>query len=182
MAKSSKTISTVISVVFVVLIVALLVGVIFTVRGVTENGQRNFYVQYGNEKVGALKKDIKLETGSAHVFYCGTVTGQSVDYDVEIYVNTDNFDNFDFEVDSRYKNFKKELSTYDCSALFGVVKNDTCFFVSMPSELTMYAIIQSKYDDSTVTGIPDCELSKPNSFILSITDRVEKTTTQIYFC
>ena len=182
MKKTSAAVSVFVRVGLAVLLFALLAAVIAWLFTYVGNGQRNFYVKYGNETIISEKKDVELPKDSLNIFYCGTLTGQSISYDVQVFLNVKNIDNFDFSVDGNRKNFKSDLSEYDCAALFNVEKSDTCFTLSVPSELTVEKIIQTKYPEKEITDVPAVALDTKNSFILTVTDGVEKLKTQIYFC
>lgn len=182
MEKSSNAISVFVRVGLAVLLLALLLGVLGIAFSFIGNGQRNFYVRYGNEVITGEKKGVEFEKQKCYVFTCGTLTGQTVSYDVQITLNVKNVENFDFSVDDKRKNFKSDLTEYDCSKLFDIAKTESCFYLSVPSDLTLQKIIQSKYPDKTITDVPDVDLQKENSFILTVTDGVEKSKTQIYFC
>lgn len=182
MGKSSKAISVFVRVGLLVLLLVLLLGVVGMAYSYIGNGQRNFYVQYGNEVITGEKKDVEFEKDNVYVFTCGTLTGQTVSFDVRITLNVKNVENFDFSVDDNRKNFKSDLAEYDCSKLFNLVKSETCFYLSVPFDLTLQAVIQSKYPDKTITDVPNTDMQKENSFILTVTDGVEKAKTQIYFC
>ncbi len=110
------------------------------------------------------------------------MTGQPIDYDVQIYLNVKNIDNFDFSVDDNRKNFRNDLTEYDCIKSFNVTKSDTYFVVFAPADLTLEKVIQAKYPDKAITGVPVVTLDAKDSFILTVTDGVEKLKTQIYFC
>jgi len=182
MKKTNTAISVFVRVGLLVLLLALLLGVLGMAYSYIGNGQRNFYVQYGNEIVASEKKNVEFEKGKVYVFTCGTLTGQTVSFDVRITLNVKNIENFDFSVDDNRKNFKNDFSEYDCSKLFNLSKTETCFYIYLPTDLTLQDIIQSKYPDKTITDVPNTNLQKENSFILTVTDGVEKAKTQIYFC
>lgn len=182
MNKSNKIVSTFVGLGLLVLFFALLLGVFAIAYSYVNNGQRNFYVQHGNEIVASETKGVRLERSATHVFNCGTLTGQAVAYDVELFVNVKNIDNFDFSVEDSRKNFYTDFSGYNCAAIFNLMKYENNFFIFVPNKVTLLEIVQAKYPDKTITDVPDIVLQKENSFILTVTDGVERTKTQIYFC
>lgn len=182
MNKSKKVISVFARLGVLVLFFALLLGVFGIAYSYLGNGQRNFYVRYGNETVASEIKGVELEKSVTHTFYCGTITGQTVAYEVEIFVNVKNIDNFDFSVGDNRKNFYTDISGYNCAALFNVMKYENNFFIIIPDEITLFEIVQAKYPEKTITGVPEINLQRENSFILTVTDGVEGSKTQIYFC
>lgn len=145
------------------------------------NGQRNFYVKYGNEQIIGEKTGVELSAGAISVFYPGTITGQKAVYDVQITVNVKAVENFDFKVDGARKNFKNDIAEYDLSELFGVVKFEDCFTVNIPEKLTVNDILENRYSGKSLEGVPDTVLTAADSFILTVVDSVEKQATQIYF-
>lgn len=182
MKRTSTAISVFVRISLIVLLFALLAGVLALTFTYVGNGQRNFYVKYGNETIISEKKGVELPKDSYSVFYCGTLTGQAIDYDVQVFLNIKNMDNFDFSVGDNRKNFKNDITEYDCSKLFSVTKSDNCFILFVPSDLTVKKVLQSKYPKNELTGIPAVKLNIKDSFILTVTDGVEKLKTQIYFC
>ncbi len=165
-----------------VLLISLLAAVVFMAYRLINNGGRNFYVQYADKTFVGDTKNFELEKDKGHVFYCDTVTGQTVDYDVNVFLNVNDMDNFGFSLNDERISFKKDFTEYDLSELFNVEKNATCFIIFVPSELSLQDIIQSKYKDETVGDVPDIDLHKSDSFVLTVTDSVEKMPVQIYFC
>lgn len=182
MKRTRTTISVFLRIGLVVLLFALLAGVLALAFTYVGNGQRNFYVRYGNEKIISEKKGVELPKDSFSIFQCNTLTGQPIDYDVQIYLNVKNIDNFDFSVDDNRKNFRNDLTEYDCIKSFNVTKSDTHFVVFVPADLTLEKVIQAKYPDKVISGVPAVTLDAKDSFILTVTDGVEKLKTQIYFC
>ena len=177
-----KKTSAAISVIVYIALLAVVAGAIALAFAFVNNGQQNFYVQYGNEKIVNEKKDLILDKNVCYVFYCSTVTGQTVDYDVQIFLNVKNIDGFDFSVDGVRKSFRSDMAEYDCGTIFHVAKYDTHFVLSVPDALTLQRIIQTKYADKTVSDVPEHAAWENNSFILTVTDSIERTKTQIYFC
>lgn len=165
-----------------VLFIGILAAIAVVAYGLINNGGRNFYVQYADKTFVDNTKNFELEKDTGHVFYCNTVTGQTVDYDVKVFLNMDNIDNFGFSLNDERINFKKDFTEYDLSEIFNVEKSVGCFFMSVPSELSLQDIVQSKYKETTIGGVPDIDLYKPDSFVLTVTDSVEKVPVQIYFC
>lgn len=182
MKRTSTAISVFFRITLVILLFALLAGVLALAFTYVGNGQRNFYVKYGKETIISEKKGVELPKDRFSVFYCNTLTGQSIDYDVQIYLNVKNIENFDFSVGDNRKNFKSDLTEYDCIKSFNVTKSDTHFVVFVPADLTLEKIIQTKYPDKAISNIPAVPLNTKDSFILTVTDGVEKLKTQIYFC
>lgn len=182
MNKSKKAMSTFVGLGSLVLFFALLLGVFAIVFSYVNNGQRNFYVRYGNEILAKEKKGVELDKSTSYFFSCGTLTGQTVDYEVQVLINVKSVENFDFIVDGYKKNFRVDMADYDCSALFALTKYETCFFLTPPPEMTLQQFIQAKYPDKAIEGVPDVVLQDKDSFILTVVDGVEKTKTEIYFC
>ena len=182
MKKTSTAISLFFRILLLILLFALLAGVLGLAITYIGNGQRNFYVKYGNETIISEKKGVELPKDSYTVFYCNTLTGQPIDYDLQVFLNVKGIENFDFSVDGNRKNFKSDLTEYDCAELFNVSKSETCFMFAVPNGLTLEKVIQAKYPDKAITGIPAVKLDTKDSFILTVTDGIEKLKTQIYFC
>ncbi len=182
MKRTNTAISVFVRICLAVLLFILLAGILALTFTYVGNGQRNFYVKYSNEVIISEKKGVELSKDSFSVFYCGTLTGQKIDYDVQVFLNVKNVENFDFSVDENRKNFKSDLTEYNCAELFNVAKFANCFILFIPNDLTVEKVIQSKYPEKKITGIPPVNLDMKDSFILTITDGVEKLKTQIYFC
>lgn len=182
MEKSGKAVSTVIRLGAVVVLLILLIAVLIITYAYVGNGQQNFYVLYGNKAVASETKGVVFEKDITYVYNCGTVTGQAVAYDVRVYVNVNSVENFDFSVDDYKKNFKTDFAVYDCTKLFDIKKYDKYFSITVTREISLLELIQAKYPDKEIAGVPDMILQSENSFILTITDGAEGTKTQIYFC
>lgn len=178
----NKTVSIFVRLILVILLIALLLGVVGMLYAFIGNGQRNFYVKFGDEILASEKKNVEFDKNKVYVFYCGTFSGHTVDYETQIFVNVQNIENFDFSVDGNRKNFKSDMTEYDCSGVFNLVKGETCFYLCVPNDLTLFDIVKSKYPDNELANIPNIPLKTANSFVLTVTDGVEKTKTEIYFC
>lgn len=182
MKRTSTTMSLFFRIFLFVLLFALLAGVLGFAITYIGNGQRNFYIVYDQENIISEKKSVELPKNSYSVFYCNTLTGQAIDYDVQIFLNVKNIDNFDYSVGDNRKNFKTDFVEYDCSELFNIYKSDNCFMFLVPTDLTLKKVIQSKYPEKTIRGVPVINLNTKDSFVLVVTDGVENLRTQIYFC
>lgn len=176
-----KTTKKIVSVFLYVILIVLLFGMIGLMLKYVDNRQRDFYVKYGNETLVNEKTGIELPKNIYSVFYCNTLTGQSFDYDVQVFLNVKNFENFDFSVDNNRKNFKNDFTEYDCAELFSVSKFDTYFILFVPNGISVEKIIQLKYPGTKITDIPNINLDINDIFILTVMNNVEKLKTQIYF-
>lgn len=182
MAKHTSSFSVIVRFIVALIIVALILSAFAFAYKYLGNGQRNFYVARGGVSFGSDTKDAVYEKDVYTVFHCATLTGQKVSYDVQIFVNTKAIDNFDFTVNGSKKNFKVDFLSYNCGALFNLSKIDDLFVLCVPTYLTLFDVINARYSGSVIEGVPGVPLTDKNSFVLTVTDSVEKLKTEIYFC
>ena len=163
------------------LVVVVLLGVFGLLYSFVGNGQRNFYVRYGNTPIPARADNYEFEKNAYTVIECGTLTGQKVEYSVTVTFDTkDNFETA-FNLNDNPTNYKYELYGYDCTELFNVAIYDDCFMFYIPQDLTVAKILQHRYPDDTITGVTEVDLWVKDYFVLTVTDKVECKSTVISF-
>lgn len=173
-----KTIGKFITWVLVVVVLAGAIGLLYAFIG---NGQRNFYVKYGNTTVPVRADNYVFEKNATTVIQCGTVTGQKVGYDVKVTFNSKDIPNTAFDLNGTPADFKYELYGYDCTALFDVKTYDDYFTLYVPQDLTLTDILQSKYPNDGITNVTETDLWAKDYFTISVTDKVELRTVTISF-
>ncbi|MDE6472077.1 MAG: hypothetical protein K2L52_03535 [Clostridia bacterium] len=173
-----KTLSKVITWVLVAIVLLGVVGMLYSFIG---NGQRNFYIRYGSEVMPTSTDNLAFEKDACNVIYCGTLTGQKVEYTVTIALDTSNMSNTSFKLNDSSADFKYDLYGYDCTALFNVEVFDDYFVFFIPKDLTLTKILQNKYSQDTITDVVDVDLWEKDYFVLTVTDKVERSSTVIRF-
>lgn len=164
-----------------VLIVAVLLGVFGLLYAFIGNGQRNFYVQYGNTSVPPRADNYVFEKNAYTMVYCGTLTGKKVEYSVAITFNTHNISDTSYSLDGKSMNYKYDLYGYDCTELFNVTVADDYFTFYVPQDLTIAEILQTKYPENKISDVTEIDLWAKDYFVLTVTDKVEHRSTAISF-
>ncbi len=177
MRKSNKILTAIMSI-FIVLLLFCGAAFAFAFIG---NGQKNFYVRYGNEILMSETKDIVFEKDVYTVLNCGTLTGQTVAYDVAVTFNVEDFETFVFFVGSAPVDFNRNFIDFDCSTLFYLEKSDDYFMLYISENITVEQIIKLKYPNEVLTEIPEIEFWGRDNFIITVKDTVEQSLTRIAF-
>ena len=175
---------TIVSVIVSGIIIVAILGVIALVLAFVNNGQKNFYVQYGNEKISYKAENVELPKNAATLFYCKNVLGvtdeqaKANNFTVRIEPNQKLIADFDFTVDGKTKGFYGNL---DLTQGLTIAKGEGYFSVYLPEELTLHQLLQACYPDSTVSGVPDINLYEKDYLSIVVYSEEEKATVTIWF-
>ena len=107
---------TIISIVVYAVLLVVVLGVVAFVFAYINNGQKNFYVQYGDEKISHKLENVELEKNATSLFYCKNVLGitdkqeQATNFTVRVQANSEALSEYDFTgftLDGKTKDFFK---------------------------------------------------------------------------
>ena len=160
-------------------IVAVITGTVYFVYNFIRNGQKSFYLSYGNEKILAGTNEIELPSNTTVFFTGRTIAGVS-DESTQV-------ENYTVSVVPTQKlvtaikyRVGEEKETYlsgdtDFSKAFKVSKKGATFSVFIPVELELRAAVSEAIgkDLSSVTGTPT---DKGNYFELRVVYAAENAT------
>lgn len=179
-----KKILTLISYTAILLVVAM--GAMLLVSFIN-NGQKNFYVEYDDQKISYKKENLILPKDKYSLFFCKNIFGitkatESVKhYSVRIEANPENINDFDFTVDGATCSFYGMTGKADVTPAFIIHKYDGYFMLVVPSDLTMQKILQSLYPNQTVADVPDINFYEKDCFNLLVTSEEESAVITIGF-
>ncbi len=175
---------TIVSVIVYGIIIVAILGVIALVLAFVNNGQKNFYVQYGNEKISYKAENVELPKNAVTLFYCKNVLGvtdeqaKANNFTVRVEPNQKLIADFDFTVDGKTKGFYGNL---DLTHGLTIAKGEGYFSVYLPEELTLHQLLQACYPDSTVSGVPDINLYEKDYLSIVVYSEEENATVTIWF-
>lgn len=175
---------TIVSVIVYGIIIVAILGVIALVLAFVNNGQKNFYVQYGNEKISYKAENVELPKNATTLFYCKNVLGvtdeqaKANNFTVRIEPNQKLIADFDFTVDGKTKGFYGNL---DLTQGLTIAKGEGYFSVYLPEELTLHQLLQACYPDSTVSGVPAINLYEKDYLSIVVYSEEENATVTIWF-
>lgn len=175
---------TIVSVIVYGIIIVAILGVIALVLAFVNNGQKNFYVQYGNEKISYKAENVELPKNATTLFYCKNVLGvtdeqeKAKNFTVRVEPNQKLIADFDFTVDGKTKGFYGNL---DLTQGLTIAKGEGYFSVYLPEELTLHQLLQACYPDSTVSGVPAINLYEKDYLSIVVYSEEENATVTIWF-
>lgn len=169
----------IVKIISAVVIVLIILGAVGFLIAFINNGQRNFYVMYGNEYIVGERKNFELPKDVYTVFHVGTFTGNKVEYDAAVTFDAESIENFEFTVGDEIYDFRAAFSDCDCSELFKLKKSENGIIL-FAAELTLKDVVQSKFEGEEVIGVPEAEFVK-DAFVLTFTETVENSRTVIRF-
>ena len=162
-----KTHNNVISTIFTILIVLLVLGLLggVIVWAAREQGL-TVYVDYGKNRYDTKSVNTsigRLDSG-LHTFTVGSLTGETVDYNVEILSNENK--NFEFAVDGK----KIKWSSVDCSNYFVIQKQADGFTLSISENDTVTNVLKTLYssDDMEIMYYSDMPITD-EYFLVKVT-------------
>lgn len=176
--KAARVLSTVI---IAVLIIALIGGLVLFIN----NGQSNFYVEYGGQRISLESSNIELQKGGYTVFNVKNVFGDDIngasknDYTVTISLAREKVPDIEFTVDDELYGL---YGVKDFSPAFRIAKNDGFFTVYIPQNLTIEEILQTCYPDKEISVDEDgVTLWETDCFVLNVKSIKENKTIAIAF-
>ena len=183
MKKNGSIISVFLSIVFVAVVLAL-IGMLFAF---TNNGSKNFYVQYGSETISSEVENEELQKNAYNIFYCKNILGVTEEsskvknFTVKVLTNEKAFSTCDF---STVRIDDKEVKLFhdsDVTSVFDIYVGDGYFSLYLPEQLTVELVLNKVYPDSEITGVPNIDLYEKDYFTLVIYSVQEKSTISIGF-
>lgn len=141
---SKSRISNFANIIVTVIVLLLLLGITGgLIAWLAREDGLTVYVDYGEKRYTVNTVNASLETldASKHEFTVGSLTGEAVDYTVEITVNK----KAAFEFISNEKKYK--WATVDCSKYFKIDKTDTGFTLSISADTNVTNCLRSVYDE-----------------------------------
>ncbi len=182
-----KKISTAMSVVLRVIIVILIIGVVGMVFAFMNNGQKNFYVQYGNENISYKTENKELQKNAYNVFFCKNVLAVSDEmakadnFTVTIIANEKAFAGCDFSSMKMDGIPTNSFFATDCTAAFDISICDGFFILYLPEMLTVETVLNKVYPKVEITGVPEINLYEKDYFLILVYSEQEKSTVAIGF-
>ena len=164
----------------VILIVGLVVGLVFFIN----NGQNNFYIEYGGQQVTYELSNVDLEEGSYSVFYVKNVFGDVINgvmpdkYEVTVSLNTKNLKNVEYTVGNDLHHLH---DLKDVSAPFVITKSQGYFTLYVPEELTLRSMLEKIYPSGNIILSEDLDLTAVDSFVLNVKSITENRTITVSF-
>lgn len=183
MKKSSAAVSIILRVVLVV----VLLGVIGMVFAFMNNGQKNFYVQYGNEVISYKAENKELQKNAYNIFYCKNVlaisdeTAKAENFTVSVIANEKAFADCDFSSMKMDGVPTNSFLATNVTAAFDITIGDGFFVLYLPETLTAETVLRKVYPDSTITGIPEINLYEKDYFSILVYSEQEQSTVTIGF-
>ena len=140
-----KTIAKVITYMLVVLLVLGIAGVI--VHFVATNEGISFYVDCNGERYYSSvdSPNLALTSGETYVFDIRSLTGENVEYSVSVQSSGEH--NFSFDSDGETHDFyvADDTENNDYSSVFGLERNTDSFSVTIPKNITVEEVVETKY-------------------------------------
>ena len=154
------------------------------------NGERNFYVQYGDRKIAHNAENVELHKDEITVFYCKNILAvtpeqenvKAQDYEVTVQPNRKALQDFSFTVDRERQRFYG--SDIDYGAGFDVSTHDGFFTVYMPKDYTMSEYLNRIYGKTVTSAdieLSEIKLYEKDCFTLSVRYIPDNSTVTISF-
>ena len=175
-----------VSVILYTIIFAVVIGAVTLIIAFVNNGAKNFYVQYGDEKISYKTENIELPKDAYSLFYCKNVFGltdkteKAKNFTVQIVFNENNMKDCDmteFAVDGKALEFYR----IDFTDYFDIKLYDGYFTVYLPFALTLGELLSVVYPNSTVTGFTDIDLYEKDRLSIVVYSEEEQATVTINF-
>lgn len=168
-----KTVSVIIS---IILVAAVVCGIAVLVMYLN-NGEKKFYLQYGDRKIAHNAENVELHKDEMTVFYCKNILAvtpeqesvKAQDYEVTIQPNKKVLPDFSFTVDGERRRFYG--NGIDYGAGFDVSTHDGFFTVYMPKDYTMSDYLNRIYGKTVTSAdveLPGIKLYEKDCFTLSV--------------
>ena len=182
-----KKTSTVMSVIFRVIVVILIIGVVGMVFAFMNNGQKNFYVRYGNENISYKTENKELQKNAYNVFYCKNVLAVSNEmskadnFTVTIMANEKALSGCDFSSMKMDGIPTNSFFATDVTVAFDITIGNGYFTLYLPETLTAETVLNKVYPEVEITGIPEINLYEKDYFSILVYSEQEKSTVTIGF-
>ena len=182
-----KNAKTIMSVILRIVLIVLLLGVVGMAFAFINNGQKNFYVQYGNETISYKAENKELQKNALNVFYCKNVlavsdeTAKADNFTVTVIANEKAFSGIDFSSMKMDGIPTNSFLATDCTAAFDISISDGCFTLYLPETLTAESVLKKVYSESEFVGVPEINLYEKDYFLILVYSEQDKTTVTIGF-
>lgn len=161
-------------------VAALISGLVLYI----DNGQSNFYVEYGGERISSEHSNIELAKDGYSVFYVKNVFGDVVngvssdDYEVTVSLYQKNVPNTEFKIGEETRSL---YEIKDFTSAFVITKTDGAFTVYIPSDYTMKEILSACFPDDNISISESIQLWDTDCFVLSVKCIAEDRVISIAF-
>ncbi len=169
------------AVIITVLVIALIAGLVLFIN----NGQSNFYVEYGGQRISTEVSNIELRKGGYTIFnvknvFGNTISGTSVhDYSVTVSLVQKNIPDVEFTIGDEIFGLH---DIEDFSPAFKITKTDGAFTIFVPKNMTIKEVLQACYPDKEITIDSDSvSLWTTDCFVLNVKSIVENKVITIAF-
>ena len=174
--------SKIILIVCYVVIIAFVLGVFGVFVGFVNNGQKSFYLQYGETQ---LYNDVEHYEFNHNTYYYFNVKNSlgftdeqinGIDYSIKVVLDPTKLLSHGYTsyiCDDHFYSFSEEI---DCTDYFIVNQEGNSFVFRLASELTLSTILENYHSSSALSEVPDVELYSDNYFVLIVTNNADNTT------
>lgn len=182
-----KNAKTIVSVVLRIVLIVLLFGAVGMTFAFINNGQKNFYVQYGNETISYKTENKELQKNAYNLFYCKNIlavsdeTAKANNFTVTILPNEKAFAGCDFSSMKMDGIPTNSFLAPDCTSAFDISIYDGCFTLYLPETLTAETVLNKVYPESEFVGVPEINLYEKDYFLILVYSEQDKTTVTIGF-
>lgn len=169
------------------IVIVILIGAVAMIYAFIDNGQRNFYIQYGNEKISYKLDDISLQKNAYNIFFCKNLLAISDDatkatnYTVSVVVIDDAFADIDFSAMKMDGIPTNSFLTTDVTDAFDIYIDSGYFIIYLPSTLTPKTVLNKVYPNVNITGAPNIDLYEKDYFYIQVYSEEEQSTITIGF-
>ncbi|GHV02054.1 hypothetical protein FACS1894211_12820 [Clostridia bacterium] len=167
----------------VALFLGLFMGIAFLASYLAvfiNNGQKNFYVQYGSAELSGTENLI-LPLNANSIFYCKYVVPNAQGYNVKI-VPSEHLVGLDFKLNGEWNMFRNDT---DLTAGFDLVKCDGYFILTLDHVGVtgggLYGILGFVYGYDAISDVPDLNLREKAYFTIAVTSHNNDTAVNINF-
>ena len=148
-------------------VAALISGLVLYI----DNGQSNFYVEYGGQMISSELSNIELAKDGYNVFYVKNVFGDVVngvssdDYEVTVLLCQKNVSDIEFKIGEETRSL---YEIKDFTSAFAITKMDGAFTVYIPNDYTLKQILQACFADDKISITESMQLWDTDCFVLSV--------------
>jgi len=175
-----KVLKIALTLVIALLITALISGLVLFM----DNGQSNYYVEYGGRMISSEYSNLEMTKDAYTVFNVKNVFGDAIqgvpskDYEITVTLCEKNVADLDFTLDG---NVQSLYEVKDFTAAFKITKTDGAFTVYIPRNFTLEEILSACYPDNEISVTDDISLWETDCFVLNVRFTAEKRVVPIAF-
>ena len=176
----SKTVAQVIVYVVLALVLVAAVGLIYKYTNGFNEDFKTFYVEYDGKQILTADSKLSLKSSKTHTFNVkytfDTEKSEPKDYKVKIVPNVER--DFDYTIDGEKYLYSK---TGELTSAFGLVKEQSLFSITLPSDYNLQKVLQAVYGDKNTVVPEDAENNNPYPYRLVVSSYNEKVVFNIDF-